>query len=96
MQTSAGGDTYNQFKAYIESGHEFRYYFNNGLSDAMKTKFQNVFKNQTKMQELWNINSDFFKQFKLPNGQNISSWQQVKQLADNNLLINHEMLNFIK
>jgi len=46
VQTSAGGDTYKQFKAYIESRHEFRYYFNNGLSDAMKTKFQNVFKNK--------------------------------------------------
>ena len=51
---------YHQFKAYIESGHKFEYFFN-GNSTAMKIQFENIFKDTNKAQELWNLNPAFFQ-----------------------------------
>ena len=82
---------YEQFKAYIESGHEFWYYFNNGLGDAMKTKFQNIFKNPAKAQELFDLNPNFFRN--LSPG-NINNADDLINMANDNTLKNH--INWIK
>lgn len=57
---SISGNTYNQFKAYVTSGSKFDYYFSDGLAAPMKARFQNLFADATKVQELWNANSSFF------------------------------------
>jgi hypothetical protein len=87
---SISGTTYNQFKAYITSGNEFVYYFSDGLQSSMKNNFQNVFKDATKAQELWNLNPSFFQ------SKGFTDVQELIGLANSNNLVNHSILNFIK
>jgi len=57
------GTTYDQFKQYIISGKEFIYYFSDAARAGMKGKFQDLYKNASKLEELWTANPQYFKQF---------------------------------
>ena len=83
-------DTYEQFKAYLVSGKEFDYYFSDGLQDAMKVKFQNVFKNSAKAEELFNANPTYFI------NQNITNATVLNTLALQGSLVSHPFMNFVK
>ena len=87
---SITGSTFSQFKAYIKSGNLFEYYFSDGLSTVMKRRFQDVFKQADKVDELWEANENFFRQ---------AGFQSVDEIVDAaNLgqLVNNPILNFIK
>ncbi|MBP2834032.1 fibronectin type III domain-containing protein [Aquimarina sp. U1-2] len=84
----------SQFYKYLQSGKEFRYYFN-GNTEQAKTAFQNIFKNSDKAKELFEVRPGFFTKHSLPNGTRIRSWEEVKSLADDGLLINHSLFDFI-
>lgn len=87
---SISGTTYNQFKAYVTSGNEFVYYFSDGLQSSMKNNFQNVFKDATKAQELWDLNPSFFQ------NKGFDDVQELIMDANSNGLVNHPVLNFVK
>ncbi|MEQ9304531.1 MAG: hypothetical protein RJQ14_11525, partial [Marinoscillum sp.] len=87
---SVSGSTYDQFKAYVTSGNGFEYYFSDGLSDAMKGNFQNVFKDASKAQELWDVNPSLFENLGFPDVEALSG------AANTGQLINHPLLNFVK
>ncbi len=80
----------SQFYAYIESGHKFEYYFPDGISDAMKSNFQNVFKDATKAQELWDVNPSFFMDL----SDDIQSVEDLIELANDGDLI--DLINWVK
>lgn len=84
------GTTFDQFKAHIISGKKFEYFFSEGLQQGMKTSFQNMYKNSSKVQELWDLNSNYFESFGIPNP------QALVNAANAGTLINHPILNFIK
>jgi hypothetical protein len=88
---SITGDTYSQFKAYITSGNKFEYYFSDGLTDALKGNFQNVFKDATKAEELWDLNSSFFRN--LGEGE-ISSLDELIEAATDGDLI--DLIDWVK
>jgi len=87
---SISGTTYNQFKAYISSGNEFVYYFSDGLQNSMKNNFQNVFKDATKAQELWNLNPAFFQGL----SPDINIVDDLIDMANDGDLI--DLINFVK
>jgi len=87
---SISGNTYDQFKAYISSGKQFDYYFSDGLSDAMKGNFQNVFKDASKAQELWDANPSLFENLGFPDVDALNGAANAGQL------VNHPLLNFVK
>ncbi|WP_445354096.1 hypothetical protein ACJJI5_11815 [Microbulbifer sp. EKSA008] len=86
---SISGSTYEQFKAYLTGGSDFEYYFSNGLNDAMKGQFQNVFKSSSKANELFDANPEFFIR------QDISDADMLIDLANKGLLTNHPLLDFV-
>ncbi len=81
----------SQFYAYIESGHKFEYYFPDGISDAMKSNFQNIFKDATKAEELWDLNSSFFRN--LGDGEITSLDKLIKAANDGKLV---DLINWVK
>ncbi|MEO9511542.1 MAG: hypothetical protein ABJN84_02450 [Flavobacteriaceae bacterium] len=88
---SVSGSTYDQFKAYVTSGNGFEYLFSDGLSDAMKGNFQNVFKDASKATELFNANPSFFT------SQNIANPTILNNLANQGQLLNHPtFMNFVR
>ncbi|GAB2901033.1 hypothetical protein GCM10027180_33920 [Microbulbifer echini] len=88
---SISGSTYEQFKVYLTGGSDFEYYFSNGLSDAMKGKFQNVFKGASKSCELFNANPMFFEEHE------IRSHEMLSNLAKNGQLVNHPtFMDFVR
>ena len=87
---SISGSTYGQFKAYVTSGNGFEYYFSDGLSDAMKGNFQNVFKDASKAQELWDVNPSLFENLGFPDVDALIGAANAGQL------VNHPLLNFVK
>ena len=87
---SISGKIYSQFKAYITSGNKFKYYFSEGLTDAMKGNFQNVFKDISKAQEFWDANPSFFENFGFPDVEALTGAANAGQL------VYHPILNFIK
>ncbi|MDY0781344.1 hypothetical protein [Tenacibaculum sp. IB213877] len=82
--------TYEQFKAYVKSKREFKYYFNDNASQ-MKLKFQDVFKDADKAEELWELNKEFFKSL---NNQRIKELDDLIDLAKNNELVDY--INWIE
>ncbi|MFA0964003.1 hypothetical protein AB9P05_19505 [Roseivirga sp. BDSF3-8] len=88
---SISGDTYKQFKAYISSGKQFDYYFTDGLSDAMKGNFENIFKDASKANELWKANPEFFRSL---DRVNINTVDDIIDLADAGELV--DLINWIK
>ena len=84
------GDTYEQFKAYIFSKREFDYYFSDGIQDAMKKQFQNVFKNSAKATELFAANPSFFKSL----SNDITSAAKLVAKANNGELV--DLINWVK
>jgi hypothetical protein len=87
---SVSGSIYDQFKAYISGGNSFEYYFSDGLSDAMKGNFQNVFKDAAKAKELWDANPSFF--MRLSN--DITKVDDVIDMAIDGDLVN--LINWVK
>ena len=87
---SISGSTYDQFLANIASGKRFDYYFSDGLQSGMKASFQNLFKDASKAQVLYNANPSFF------NNYGFQSAGQLSGAANANQLINNPLLNFVK
>jgi len=70
--------------------NSFEYYFSDGLSDAMKGNFQNVFKDAAKAKELWDANPSFF--MRLSN--DITKVDDVIDMAIDGDLVN--LINWVK
>ncbi len=80
-----------QYYAYISSGNKFDYYFSDGIREAMKTKFQSIYKNSTKATELFNLNPSYFT------SQNIPNATVLNNLANQGGLVTHPtFMNFVK
>ncbi len=58
---SISADEKSQFYAHIASKKQFEYYFSDAARAGMKEKFQDIFKDATRAQKLWDANPDFFK-----------------------------------
>lgn len=54
-------DESSQFYAHIASKKQFEYYFSDAAKAGMKEKSQDIFKDATKAQKLWDANPEFFK-----------------------------------
>lgn len=56
----------------------------------MKGNFQNVFKDATKAQELWDVNPSLFENLGFPDVDALTGAANAGQL------VNHPLLNFVK
>ncbi|MCO5279356.1 MAG: HINT domain-containing protein [Saprospiraceae bacterium] len=84
------GTTFDQFKAHIISGKKFDYYFSDGLQQAMKSRFESLFKDSSKATELFNSNPTFFRNL----SNEINNAEDLVDLANNGDLIN--LINWVK
>jgi len=82
------GDTYKQFRAYLQSKKPFEYHFNGNIHSQVKERFQELFTDIDIVEDLWDVNPQFFKGF--------PDVQAVVDGANANKLIGHSILNFVK
>jgi hypothetical protein len=81
-----GEQSIKQFKNYLQNGN-FEYIFDKNkllkeVADPerfVKEQFQKVFKNH--VENIWKINTDFAKKFKLPNGNTVDRLEEFRALT---------------
>lgn len=87
---SIPADESSQFYAHIASKKQFEYYFSDAARAGMKEKFQDIFKDATRAQKLWDANPTFFENLGFPDV------DALVDAANKGKLLDHSILNFVK
>jgi hypothetical protein len=87
---SIPADESSQFYAHIASKKQFEYYFSDAAKAGMKEKFQDIFKDATKAEKLWDANPEYFMSL----DKNIEKFEDIVQLAKDGKL--KDLINWVK